>query len=137
MSSLRRNSSTSWRALIVVMVVLASIVAVFPATGAPPDPNTASGLGVTPVFVNTGGQSNDCALFGSPATSEYSFRIANPKSQPYPGTLADGTPFTITLAVASSGKRTDKYFDFTISGGVVASDVGVKGGSQTARYNYL
>ena len=57
--------------------------------------------------------------------------------------MLDGTQFNIKLTVANQGQRKDKFFDFVIAGpnGVgpapaVATDVGVKGGTQTARYNY-
>jgi hypothetical protein len=118
-------------------LVVGVVALVLPTLASAADTNSPSDAGVVPVFVDTGGQSNDCELFGPLAASEYSFRIANPKSQAYSGALADGTPFTVTLSVASNGKFKDKFFDFSITGGVVASDVGVKGGTQTARYNYL
>ena len=56
-----------------------------------PPPST---QGVMPIDVNTGGQSNDCAVFGSTAANQ--FRIANPKSQTY-STSVNGAPVTFTL----------------------------------------
>ena len=103
---------------------------------------------MTPTFLDTGGQSNDCTLFATADGTVFGgtqFRIANPQTlaNGYNGQLLDGTQFNIKLTVANQGQRKDKFFDFVIAGpnGVgpapaVATDVGVKGGTQTARYNY-
>lgn len=100
---------------------------------------------VTPVDVATGGQSNDCAVFyPSGGQPTYQYRISNPKSQTY-STTVDGTTVTFTLTVnptnppPGSGPlpayANDKYVSFTsTNAGIV--DVGIKGGADTARYNY-
>ena len=92
-----------------------------------------SGKGIVPTSYPTGGQSNDCVLFGSSAP--YQFRIDNPQTRSYSTTAPNGRPVTFSLTIAASGPKKDKYFDFTITG-AAASDVGVKGGSETARYAY-
>src|SRR5262245_1688707 len=58
---------------------------------------------VLPVDVNTGGQSNDCAVFGSTAHNQ--FRISNPKSQTYTTTV-NGTSVTFTLTLNPDGAKT-------------------------------
>src|SRR5437899_12995706 len=71
-------------AALLTFVVLPALAST-PGTAVPP-PST---RGVMPVDVNTGGQSNDCAIFyagNSAAQPTYQFRIANPKSQTYPTT---------------------------------------------------
>lgn len=95
--------------------------------------------GIMAVDVATGGQNNDCAFFGSAGSSSY--RIANPKDGTYKTTAADGTKVTFTIdmnpasAVGQPAYANDKYVSFTSTGAVV-SDVGVKGGTETARFNY-
>ena len=73
-------------AALLALVVLPALASA-PGTAVPP-PST---RGIMPVDVNTGGQSNDCALFyanNSSAQPTYQFRIANPKSQTYSTTVA-------------------------------------------------
>jgi hypothetical protein len=88
--------------------------------------------GVQPTYELTGGQPNDCALFGSPASDQY--LIKNPSSvsgQAVTLTSTSGAHVTIKLTVQSDGV----HFDFTVTGGTVF-DVGVDGGSGTDRYKY-
>lgn len=126
--------------LAISIAVAAFILPALAATGSPIPP--ASGLLVTPTSYATGGQNNDCQLFGVDLTKYTQFRISNPQTGSYAGQLLDGTPFKIALNVVGLGQRKDKFFDFTITdptGGpspAAASDVGVKGGTETARYNY-
>ena len=114
-------------------LVVALAFAVLPAIGSVGDPiPPASGLGVTPTVFDTGGQSNDCALFGGSGLSQ--FRIDSPKTQSYQTTVG-GRTVTFALRMAT-GQSKDKLFDFTATNALV-SYVGVKGGSDTARYDYL
>ena len=103
-----------------------------------------------PTLYATGGQSTDCAVFGRSATEYTSFRISNPQTGgDYRGRLMvagapTGAPFKINLEVVGQGQRKDKFFSFTIidpdnptgPSRVAAADVGVKGGTETARYRY-
>ena len=84
-----------------------------------------------PTEADTGGQSNDCALFGFPASQYSSYRIDTPKSQSYNA----GGGVSFTLSVAATGSNKDKYFDYTVNGAAVYA-VGVKGGSNSAKYVY-
>jgi hypothetical protein len=125
-------------AALLALVVLPALAST-PGTPVPP-PST---RGVTPLDVNTGGQSNDCALFyagNSAAQPTYQYRIANPKSQTYSTTVGGSTvSFKLTLnpadAVGKPANGGDKYFDFAATGASVV-DVGVKGGADETRYNY-
>lgn len=101
---------------------------------------------MTAVDVPTGGQSNDCAVFyaNNPADQPaYQYRISNPKSQKYTTTV-NGTTVTFTLTMnppnpGPSGPlpayANDKYVSFTSTGAAIV-DAGIKGGTDTARYNY-
>ena len=78
--------------LLIGLVMFIVLPALASTAGQPVPPPSTSG--VMPIDVNTGGQSNDCALFGSTAASQ--FRISNPKSQTY-STSVNGAPVTFTL----------------------------------------
>jgi hypothetical protein len=123
---------------LLTLVVLPALAST-PGTAVPP-PSTS---GVTPIDVNTGGQSNDCAIFyaGNPsAQPAYQFRIANPKSQKYTTTVNGATvSFTLALnptdAQGQPANGSNKYVDFTSTGAKIV-DVGIKGGADETRYNY-
>jgi hypothetical protein len=125
-------------AALLALVVLPALASA-PGTAVPP-PST---RGIMPVDVNTGGQSNDCALFyanNSAAQPTYQFRIANPKSQTYSTTVAGSTVnFKVTLNPASAqgapAYASGKYLDFSSTGASIV-DVGIKGGNDETRYNY-
>ena len=93
--------------------------------------------------LNTGGQSNDCAIFyGSGAAPAYQYRISNPKSQTYTTTVGGVTvSFTLTMNPPNTTSplrpayASDKYVSFSSTNAAIA-DVGIKGGTDTARYNY-
>ncbi len=108
---------------------------------------------IVPIDEPTGGQSNDCAFFYSAsgfskagsARPTYQFRIANPKSQTYTTTVGN-TQVTFTLTMnppnPPPGSQTplpayanQKYISFTSTGAAIV-DVGIKGGTDEARYNY-
>jgi hypothetical protein len=115
----------------VIGVTLWVVIPAFGASGkgSPGGPTVG---GVQPTYESTGGQPNDCALFGSPASDQY--LIKNPSSvsgQSVTLTSMSGAQVTIKLTIQSDGV----HFDFTVSGGIVY-DVGVDGGSGTDRYNY-
>ena len=122
-------------ALLAVMALGAGALA--PTQQIPPASQT---WNVMPIDWPTGGQSNDCALFATdPQTvpAPYQFRIDNPQTLPngYTTTAPDGTTVNFKLTIATNGPKKDKYFDWTATGANVW-DVGVKGGSDTARYSY-
>ena len=113
---------------------------VFPALastagGAVPPPSTA---GVMPIDVDTGGQSNDCAVFNSTAANQ--FRIANPKSKTY-STSVNGAPVTFTVklnpddATGLPGYANQKYMDVSSTGAAIV-DIGIKGGTDETDYDY-
>jgi SdrD B-like protein len=120
--------------LALMMFIVLPAVASLPGQPVPP-PST---NGVTPIDVNTGGQSNDCAVFGSPGANQY--RIANPKSQTY-STSVNGTPVTFTLKLNPDDAKekpayaNQKYVDFSSTGAAIA-DVGIKGGTDETDYRY-
>jgi hypothetical protein len=116
------------------------VIPAFATTAGQAIPPASVANGVTPIDVSTGGQPNDCSVFGS--TAPYSYRISNPQSQTYTTTVAGQTvKFTVTMGPPNLGSSTtpawgsDKYMSFTSSGAAIV-DVGIKGGSDTARYNY-
>jgi hypothetical protein len=122
-----------------IAVVSAFILPGIAATPPVPIPPQSDPLHVTPTAWATGGQSTDCEVFGySPTdTSITPFRIANPQNGLFSGVLRNGGAFTVELRnIPTTGKTKDKYFGFDITGGAAALDVGVKGGTQTARYSY-
>ena len=100
-----------------------------------PPPST---LGVMPIDVDTGGQSNDCAVFNSPAANQ--FRIANPKSKTY-STSVNGAPVTFTVklnpdsATGLPGYANQKYMDVSSTGAAIV-DIGIKGGNDETDYRY-
>ena len=127
-------------ATVLLGTTIALGVVVLPAFGViGPDVAPQSAKGVMPTLYDTGGQSNDCELFASetPAVPHgpSKYRIDSPKSQPY--TTSDGV--TITLKLVSNGPYKDKRFSWTMvdtTGKVtgLATDIGVKGGTQTTWY---
>jgi len=131
--------------VLIGLVLLVVLPALATTPGAPiPPPSIPKGI--TAVDVPTGGQSNDCAVFyANNAANQpaYQYRISNPKSQKYTTTV-NGTTVTFTLTMnppnpGPSGPlpayANDKYVSFTSTGAAIA-DVGIKGGTDTARYNY-
>ena len=142
---LMRNRRAAILGATVGAVVCAALLAVIalgagalaPTQQIPPASQT---WNVMPIDWPTGGQSNDCALFATdPQTvpAPYQFRIDNPQTLPngYTTTAPDGTTVNFKLTIATNGPKKDKYFDWTATGANVW-DVGVKGGSDTARYSY-
>jgi SdrD B-like domain len=130
------------RALVALGVLLgATLCVVIPALatapGAPILPP--SSAGITPVDVPTGGQNTDCSVFGSTATNSY--RIVNPKDGIFRTTASDGTKVSFTIDMDPSSATglpayaADKYVSFTSTGASVY-DLGIKGGTDSARYNY-
>jgi hypothetical protein len=122
--------------LIVGITLLVVIPALASAPGSlVPPPSTA---GVTPIDVATGGQSNDCQVFGS--NGKYQYRIANPKSQTY-STTVGGIPVTFTVKLNPADAKSlpaysaNKYLDLTSTGAAIV-DVGIKGGQDETDYNY-
>ena len=129
-------------AALVGLVLLVVLPAFATSPGQPIKPASIP-KGIVPVDVNTGGQSNDCALFyGSGAAPAYQYRISNPKSQTYKTTVGAVTvSFTLTMNPPNTTSplrpayATDKYVSFSSTNAAIA-DVGIKGGTDTARYNY-
>ena len=117
---------------VVVAAVFAAVIAVMAFGTNPTIPPPSGTWGILPTDYPTGGQSNDCSLFVSTATNQ--FRIDNPQSLTYTTTALDGTAVSFTLKIATTGPKKDKYFDWSSTANVV--DIGVKGGSDTARYGY-
>ena len=91
-----------------------------------------------PIDVDTGGQSNDCAVFNSPAANQ--FRIANPKSKTY-STSVNGAPVTFTVklnpdsATGLPAYANQKYMDVSSTGAAIV-DIGIKGGNDETDYRY-
>ena len=141
----------------------ALIFLVIPAFGSPAGsgvPPANLQLGVVPTDVATGGQSNDCAVFNSPGSAQ--IRFANPKTgvtnytiggiavsvsltmnppnANYPKTTDPGYDASKYPGSHNDGKwpayGNDKYVSVTVTGAKLA-DIGVKGGTDTTRYNYV
>ena len=141
----------------------ALIFLVIPAFGSPAGsgvPPASLQLGVVPTDVATGGQSNDCAVFNSPGSAQ--IRFANPKTgvtnytiggiavsvsltmnppnANYPKTTDPGYDASKYPGSHNDGKwpayGNDKYVSVTVTGAKLA-DIGVKGGTDTTRYNYV
>ena len=117
---------------------------VLPALATPAGQNIKppSTLGFLPTDVATGGQSNDCAVFHPSGGPAYQYRISNPKSQTYTTTVGpNNTTVTFTLTMNPSSATglpaytNDKYVSVTSTGAAIA-DIGIKGGTDTARYDY-
>jgi hypothetical protein len=138
MRSLRGLAGLAVIVGLLTFVVLPAL-ATTPGAAVPP-PSTS---GVMPIDYNTGGQSNDCALFyasNPSAQPAYQYRIANPKSQKYTTTVnGSAVTFTLKLDPASAqslpASGNQKYVDFTSTGARVV-DAGIKGGTDETRYNY-
>jgi SdrD B-like protein len=141
------------RSLVIGSAVLAAAVVtvlfvVLPALATPPGvriPPPSVQKGITPIDVPTGGQSDDCSVFYASAGTKptYQYRISNPKSKTY-STTVNNVPvsFTLQMNPGDLGANTtpaytnDKYVSVTKSTGAAIVDIGIKGGTDTARYNY-
>ena len=142
MSSLSRSSKARLGGVLAVGSLLIGLMmfivlpALASAPGQPVPPPSTSG--VMPIDVDTGGQPNDCAVFGSAAANQ--FRINNPRSQTY-STSVNGAPVTFTLKLNPDDARglpayaNQKYIDVSSTGAAII-DIGIKGGTDTTRYNY-
>ena len=121
-------------AIALMMFIVLPALASIPGQPVPP-PSTS---GIMPVDVNTGGQPNDCAVFGSTAANQ--FRISNPKSQTYT-TSVNGMPVAFTLKLNPADAKglpayaNQKYVDVSSSGAAIL-DIGIKGGSDSTHYRY-
>jgi hypothetical protein len=117
-----------------MMFIVLPALASTPGQPVPP-PST---LGVTPIDFDTGGQSDDCAVFGSSAANQ--FRISNPKSKTY-STSVNGAPVTFTLKLNPDDARSlpayanQKYVDVSSTGAAII-DIGIKGGTDETDYRY-
>jgi hypothetical protein len=142
MSSLRRVSrvriggAVAAGGLVIALMTFVVLPALASSPGQPvPPPST---NGVMPIDVNTGGQSNDCAVFGSAGANQ--FRISNPKSQTY-STSVNGAPVTFTLKLNPDEAKglpayaNQKYVSFSSTGAAIV-DIGIKGGTDSTRYRY-
>lgn len=155
MEGLGRNRKARVGGLVVIGALIGLVTfVVVPALATPagvavPPPSFAKGI--TPIDVNTGGQSNDCAVFYPGGWAGYQFRIANPKTtspaNPYTTTVGPNNTkvtFAVTIdppepnpggVIEPASKPKQTYLSFSSTGAVVA-DVGIKGGTDESRYNY-
>jgi SdrD B-like domain len=123
-------------ALLIGLMMFIVLPALASTPGQPVPPPSTSG--VMPIDVNTGGQPNDCAVFGSAAANQ--FRINNPKSQTY-STSVNGAPVTFTLKLNPDDAKdlpayaNQKYVDVSSTGAAIV-DIGIKGGTDTTDYRY-
>ncbi len=149
----RKNVIGGLATIGVVSVALLFVVLPALATSAGAQiPPPSIGKNVTPVDEPTGGQSNDCVFFYGPSgftkagfgQPTYQYRIANPKTGQYKTTV-NGTQVTFTLTMnppnpppghaSLPAYANQKYISFTSTGAAIV-DVGIKGGTDEARYNY-
>src|SRR5262245_21523833 len=145
MSVFRRKRAQLLAAGLGIVALAGVLLAVLPASATPVNsyikPRSVA-KNIMPWDVATGGQSDDCAVFypngGGPA---YQYRIANPKSKTYSTTINGRTvTFTVTmnppnLVPALPAYTNDKYVSISATGAAIV-DIGIKGGTDTARYNY-
>src|SRR5262245_42078148 len=137
MRFLRSTRGLAALAVLLGITLYVVIPALATAPGAPILPP--SSAGITPVDVPTGGQNTDCSVFGSTAGNSY--RIVNPKDGIFSTTASDGTNVSFTLdldpptAAGLPAYAAGKYLSFTSTGASVY-DVGIKGGTDSSRYNY-
>jgi hypothetical protein len=152
MKDLRRGRKAVVGGLTVLGALIGLVLfVVLPALATPPGVRIPppSSKGITPIDVPTGGQSDDCAVFYAAPNSAgkplYQYRISNPKTKTYSTTVNGVTvTFTVTMNPTNpppgSGSlpayANDKYVSFSSTGGAAIVDVGIKGGTDTARYNY-
>lgn len=120
------------RALMALAVFTAALVIV-PSVASAGDGGP-SDLGVQPVEVNLGGQNNDCSEVVSPrlpSAAPFDYRLENPKES---GNAVTTTPEGAVVTVAVTGNNT--LLSFSISQGWVIYDVIVKGGADSAHFDY-
>ena len=135
-STLRLGGAFATGAVLIAVMLFVVLPALASTPGGPVPPPSTSG--VMPIDVNTGGQSNDCALFGSTAANQ--FRISNPKSQTY-STSVNGAPVTFTLKLNPDDAQglpaygNQKYVDVSSTGAAIV-DIGIKGGNDETDYRY-
>lgn len=132
---LARRRPWAERSLIVVAVtalvaVLIAAVPVWAGSGDPTGPLTTD-KGVRATERDLGGQPNDCPAVGSSATYEY--RIESPQDGQFTDNQA-GFPVVFTLDKYKTGGN--EFFDWDITGASVR-DVVVKGGSNSAHFDYV
>lgn len=144
MKGLRHHRKALLVGLATLGISVAMVMFVLPALATPAGQTIKppSTLGILPVDVPTGGQSNDCAVFYPNGGPLYQYRISNPKSQTYKTMVGpNNTPVTFTLTMNPStatglpAYANDKYVSISSTGAAI-TDVGIKGGTDTARYNY-
>ena len=135
-SKIRTGGLLAAGGLLVGLMMFIVLPALASTAGQPvPPPSTA---GITPIDVDTGGQSNDCYVFGSAAANQ--FRIANPKSKTY-STSVNGAPVTFTVKLNPDGAQglpayaNQKYMDVSSTGAAIV-DIGIKGGTDETDYRY-
>jgi hypothetical protein len=129
---------------VVVTCVLFVVIPAFATSSGAAIPPPSIPKGVVPIDVPTGGQSDDCSVFYASAGTKptYQYRISNPKTKTY-STTAGGQTVTFTLQMnppntnpGQPAYTNDKYVSVTQSTGAAIVDIGIKGGTDTARYNY-
>lgn len=134
--SYRNHRKGTWAAVLVVLVAVALAI-VLPATAShpgsiAPDSEPLGALAIT--WNSGGGGTFSCSAGGAVATNQ--FLLPSPSSGTYEATATNGQKVKIGIAI-STGRNTvkDKYLSFRIVGGLI-SDVGIKGGTTVATYDY-
>ena len=143
MEYLRRKRAGGLLLAVGALVALTMFV-VLPALAFNPgdfEPPASGTYGITPVLIANGGQNNDCEIFYNVAGNGngtytvggktfHEFYVNNPKNTTTATDPATGASFTFTV-----DSRTNALTRFSSTGAAIV-DVGIKGGTQTTRYNY-
>ena len=105
------------------------------------EPPASGTYGITPTLVANGGQNNDCEIFYGVGgngdgtytvngTTFHEFYVNNPKNTTSATDPTTGATFTLSV-----NNHTNVVTSWSATGAAV-TDVGIKGGTQTLRYNY-
>ncbi len=144
MRILRPGKKSGALLLAVGALVVLTMFVVLPAVAfntGDPEPPASGTYGITPTLVANGGQNNDCEVFYGVAgngdgtytvngTTFHEFYVNNPKNTTTATDPTTGATFSFSIDT-----RTNVIKSWSSTGAAV-TDVGVKGGTQTLRYNY-
>ncbi len=127
------STTTRLRRALLALTVFVTAVVVVPSIADAGD-GAPSALGVQPAEVNLGGQQSDCSeiITGRlPSAAPYDYRIENPKEPMNTVTTSpEGATFTVTVSADNL------LLDFSVDTGWVVYDVIVKGGADSAHFDY-
>ena len=119
--------------LAAVGVIVGLMFAVVPVFASPGDDiSPASGQGILPEEVDLGGQNNDCAAVE--LGNLYDYRIADPATGSYTDSQSG---FDVTFNLTARRVGGEDFLDYEVVGPGLVHAVVIKGGSNSALYDYL